>query len=105
MTSKWLLPTKGKYIFGYILLIGFINALYITDISKQVLGIPKPFGSLWLITFILFVVSASQFLSNKKWIFLGITSVFLSQILISLAWQDAKLGTILNLIILLENWL
>mgnify|MGYP001065411660 CR=1 FL=1 len=97
-----------KYLFGFILLIhglfhivGFVNAFYITDISKQVLGIPKPFGTLWLITFILFAVTASQFLNNKKWFYLGITAVFVSQALIIMAWKDAKLGTILNLIILL----
>ncbi|WP_296381568.1 hypothetical protein [Winogradskyella sp.] len=86
---------------GFIHLLGFAKAFLLTDLSKQVLGISKPIGSLWLITFILFVVSTSQFLNNKKWFYLGLISVFISQALIIMAWKDAKLGTIPNLIILL----
>ena len=33
---------------------GFVKAFSLTNISQHALGIPKPVGSLWLITFILF---------------------------------------------------
>lgn len=65
---------KLKYVFGFVLLIhglihlrDFINAFYSTEINQPTLGISKPIGSVWLIVFILFVVSASQFLTHKKW--------------------------------------
>ncbi|WP_299124252.1 DUF6544 family protein [uncultured Winogradskyella sp.] len=88
-------------IHGLIHLMGLVSAFLSTSIEKQVLGISKPIGALWLITFILFTVSAFQFLSNKHWFYLGITSAIVSQTLIIIAWNDTKLGTILNLIILL----
>lgn len=97
-----------RYIFAILLglhgllhLIGFVNAFFSTSIEKQVLGISKPIGSLWLVTFLLFIVSVTQFLGNKKWFYLAFIAVLLSQILIILTWKDAKFRTLPNLIIVL----
>lgn len=86
---------------GLIHLMGFVSAFFSTSMEKQVLGISKPIGSLWLVAFILFIVSATQFLGNKKWFYIAFITVLLSQILIILAWKDAKFGTLPNVIILL----
>ena len=80
-------------------LVGFVNAFYLTDINKQVLGISKPIGSFWLITFILFVIAAMQFITHKKWFYSAFVAIVISQILIIITWEDAKFGTILNTII------
>jgi len=53
------------------------------------------------VAFILFVVSATQFVGHKKWFYLAFKAVFLSQILIILTWKDAKFGTLANVIIVL----
>lgn len=99
-----------RYVFAILLgihalihLIGFVSAFFSTEISKQLLGISKPIGSLWLVTFILFIVTASQFLDNKKWFYIAFIAVLLSQILIIITWGDAKYGTIVNSIILLVS--
>ncbi|MBR9846077.1 MAG: hypothetical protein GYB35_08215 [Algicola sp.] len=96
-----------RYIFAAILgvhglihLIGFTNAFFTTSIEKQVLGISKPVGSLWLMAFLLFIISGLQFLTYKKWFYLAFIAVILSQILIIIAWKDARYGTIANIIIL-----
>jgi hypothetical protein len=90
-------------IHGLIHLMGFAKAFFETEMSKQVLGISKPIGSIWLITFILFMVSATQFLNHKKWFYLAFITVLLSQVLIIIAWQNAKFGSIFNLIILIVS--
>lgn len=97
-----------KYVFSFVLLIhacihlmGFAKAFYLTDIRQQVLGISKPVGSLWLIGFLLFIVSLVLYITNKKWFYIGFLAIVLSQILIIIAWQDAKFGTVVNIVILL----
>lgn len=86
---------------GVIHLLGYIKAFFETDISKQLVGVSKPIGYVWLVTFIMFMVVAVQFLMDKKWFYLALIAVLVSQILIILAWQDAKFGTVVNIIILI----
>lgn len=90
-------------IHGLIHLMGFVKAFYLTDINKQVLGISKPIGSIWLIVFLLFVISASQFLTHKKWFYIAFAAAFVSQILIIMTWKEAKYGTIINVIVFLVS--
>ncbi|AOW18208.1 hypothetical protein LPB03_12445 [Polaribacter vadi] len=85
---------------GLLHLIGFIKAFFTTEIFKGLLSISKPMGALWLLTFLLFLYASSALLNNKKWINLIIIAVCLSQYLIIMDWKDAKLGTILNIIVL-----
>lgn len=99
-----------KYVFTFLLLIhgiihllGFVKAFFSTEASQQVLGISKPIGAFWLVTFILFVVAAVSFFNDKKWFYIAVLAVCVSQILIITAWNDAKFGTILNVIILLVS--
>ncbi len=90
-------------IHGFIHLIGYATAFFETEISKQLVGVSKPIGSIWLVTFIMFIVVSLQFQTGKKWFYLGIFTVLVSQTLIILAWSDAKFGTIANIIILLVS--
>ena len=91
-------------IHGIIHLLGFIKAFFETDISIQLVGVSKPIGSIWLVAFLLFMVVAIQFLTGEKWFYIAFIAVFVSQILIVLAWQDAKFATIANIIILIVGF-
>jgi len=107
-----------RYIFAFILLIhglihlmGFVKAFKLADIQQLTQSISKPFGILWLITAVLFVAAGALFLfQNNAWWIVAIPAVVLSQFLIFGAWQDAKFGTIANVIALLgivvaiANW-
>jgi len=56
---------------------------------------------LWLLTAFIFITTAILFLLKKDaWLFFGVAAVIISQILIFTVWQDAKFGTIANVIIL-----
>ncbi|WP_431136844.1 DUF6920 family protein [Psychroserpens mesophilus] len=90
-------------IHGLIHLLGFVSAFFSTSIEKQLLSISKPVGTLWLIAFLLFIISGVQFLTYKKWFYLAFAAIVLSQVLIIIAWKDAKYGTIINVIILLTS--
>jgi hypothetical protein len=97
-----------KFVFSFILvihgllhLLGFVKAFFETDINRQVLGVSKPIGSIWLVTFIMFMVICIHFLTRKRWFYLAFIAVFVSQILIVLSWNESKYGTITNIIILL----
>ena len=97
-----------KFVFAFVVLIhgiihlmGFVKAFFSTEINKQMLGISKPIGALWLIVFILFIVVSATFLNNKKWFYVAFAAVLISQFLIITAWQDAKFGTIINILILI----
>jgi hypothetical protein len=60
-------------------------------------------GILWLIALILFLAAAIQLISHHDlWWITALAAVMLSQVLIILFWQDAKFGTIANIIILLS---
>jgi hypothetical protein len=97
-----------KYIFAFILLIhgsihfmGFAKAYNYGNITQLTKYISKPAGSLWLITAILFMAAVLLFLFKKEsWPYIAIVAAVTSQILIITVWKDAKLGTILNIIIL-----
>ncbi len=59
-------------------------------------------GMLWLIALLLFLAAGIQLISNHNlWWITALIGIILSQALIILVWQDAKFGTIANIIILL----
>lgn len=87
---------------GLIHLLGFIKAFNYAEISRLTQGISKPIGILWLVTTLLFLISLILFfLGNEGWWKVAAIGIILSQILIVLSWQDAKFGTIANVIILI----
>ncbi|MEQ8361346.1 MAG: hypothetical protein RH948_00670 [Cyclobacteriaceae bacterium] len=98
-----------KYIFSFVLLIhglihmmGFVKAFGLGQIAQLTKVISKPVGAVWLATTMLFVVAMVLFLLKKEsWPLLAIIAVALSQVLVFTTWQDAKFGTIANIIILI----
>lgn len=97
-----------KYLFAIIVLIhggihllGFIKAFNFSEIQQLTQPISRMTSLVWLFTFLLFFTTAVGLLLGKSWWFyLSMVSVFISQILIVAFWQDAKFGTIANVIIL-----
>lgn len=95
-----------KAIFACILLVhalihlmGFVKAFKLADIPQLTLPISKPMGILWLLTAILFAIAVLLlFFQNNIWWMVAIPAVILSQTLIFGTWQDAKFGTIANII-------
>ncbi len=89
-------------IHGMIHLLGFLKAYQLAEINQLAQNISKPIGILWLLALILFLTAAIQLISNHDlWWITALAAVILSQVLIILVWQDAKFGTIANIIILL----
>jgi len=89
-------------IHGMIHILGFLKAFQLAEINQLTQSISKPIGILWLIALILFLIAAIQFISNHDlWWITALAAVILSQVLIILFWQDAKFGTIPNIVILL----
>lgn len=88
-------------IHGLIHLLGFVKAFGLADVKQLTQTISKPFGTVWLLVCILFVITAIMYISkNGYWWLPGFIAVLISQILVILYWQDAKFGTIANVIIL-----
>ena len=84
-------------------LLGFLKAFQLAEINQLTQNISKPMGMLWLIALVLLLTAAVQLISsNDLWWITAFAAVILSQVLIILFWQDAKLGTIANIIILLS---
>lgn len=91
---------------GLIHLMGFIKAFNLGKIDQLTLEIPRFHGALWLLATLLFIITTASYLLNfEKWWFIGIFAVVVSQILIFMFWQDAKFGTIANIIILIVAFL
>ncbi len=91
------------FIHGMIHVFGFLKAFQLAEINQLTQNISKPMGILWLIALILFLAAAIQLISNHDlWWITAFAAVILSQVLIILFWQDAKFGTIANIIVLLS---
>ena len=87
---------------GLIHLFGFSKVFNLTAVSQLTLPISKTSGVLWLLATLLFLFTAVLFFLDKStWWIPAILAVLLSQYLIFSSWQDAKFGTIANVIILL----
>lgn len=90
------------FVHGSIHLLGFLKAFHLAEIPQLTQKITAPIGVLWGLTTVLFVTTAILFiLKLDNWLIAASASLALSQVLILMAWQDAKFGTAPNLIILL----
>jgi len=86
---------------GAIHLIGFLQAYKIIQIGQGNPEISKFAGILWLITFLLLLISGIAHLSKADWWYiLAFLGILISSIVIVLSWEEAKYGTIANIIIL-----
>ncbi|MFN8135287.1 MAG: DUF6544 family protein [Bacteroidales bacterium] len=89
------------FIHGAIHLMGFAKAFGYGENLPLSIGISRGSGILWLVTFLLFTISAVAFLYKADWwLWIGMTAALLSMALIITAWNDAKFGSIANIIIL-----
>jgi len=87
---------------GLIHLMGFIKAFRFAEINQLSLHIPKPWGIVWLLAFAVFSLSGLLLIVKYEyWWLFAFVGVVVSQVLIILYWQDAKFGTIANLLILI----
>ena len=82
-------------------LLGFIKAFRPQYISQLSRNISRPEGGVWALAFILLLAGGILYLQNNElWPAVTIGGVILSQVLITLNWEDARFGTFANLIIL-----
>jgi hypothetical protein len=89
-------------IHGLIHFMGFVKAFKLQEVATLTMDISKTLGIIWLavgVAFLLVVIGNG--LEKQWWPMLAIVSAVISQFLIVVAWQDAKAGTIANVIILL----
>ena len=92
------------FIHGIIHLFGFVKAFGLSEMQQLTQTITKPFGIVWLLAFVFFVLAGIMFASkNNYWWLFGFIAVVISQALIIYFWQDAKFGTIANVIILVAT--
>ncbi len=89
-------------IHGLIHFMGFSKAFGLADMKQLSIPISKPIGLFWLLTALLFLLSATLYLlKSGTWMYTCIIACLLSQVIIVLSWKDAKFGTIANGILLL----
>ena len=87
---------------GLIHLLGFVKGFKLAEVSQLMMPISKARGILWMLSFLLLLTAAALFAGRNNWWWVfGIAGAVLSQVLIFGTWQDAKFGTIANLIVLL----
>lgn len=100
-----------RYLFSFMLLahglihlMGFLKAYRFAEISQLVLPISKSAGFFWLTSSFLWLVAALLIILRKDaWWMVALPALILSQWLILTSWQDAKYGTIANVLVLLAG--
>ena len=87
---------------GLIHLMGVVKAYDPGRIGQLSQPVPKPVGWLWLFAAALFLFTAIVLITRQPWWWApGASAVLLSQGLIIVHWQDAKWGTLANLLLLI----
>jgi hypothetical protein len=86
---------------GLIHVLGFVKGFELREVKELTLPISKPLGVVWLTSTFLFFTYGTFYVFNSNYAWLsGLVAVVVSQIIIFLFWEDAKFGTIPNIIIL-----
>lgn len=89
-------------IHGLIHLFGFLKAYEIIKFEGFNIPISKSMGLLWLLAFLFFFGTwIMLILRLEKWWIFSIIGIILSQLLIFGFWQDARFGTLMNVLILI----
>lgn len=83
-------------------LLGFAKGFRLAQLEQLHKPVSKTWGILWLLAALLFLIAIILFLLNKNyyWV-IAFTAILLSQTLIFQHWQDARFGSIVNLLLLL----
>lgn len=100
-----------RYLFSLLLLahglihwMGFLKAYRFAEISQLAQPISKTAGLFWLSTSLLWMLAALLLILRKDaWWMVALPALILSQWLIFTSWQDAKYGTIANVLVLLAG--
>jgi hypothetical protein len=98
-----------KYLFLFVTLLhglihfmGFAKAFNYANFNQLTKEISKPMGVLWFVTATLFVLCVIFYLFKKEsWVYFAFLAIIFSQYLIVNNWQDAKFGTIANVMIMI----
>lgn len=86
---------------GMIHLMGAAKAFQWAEIKELSLPISRSWGYVWLAAAALFMIAAlAEMLHFKSWSYPALLAVLVSQVLVLAFWQDAKWGSVLNLILL-----
>ncbi|MFH1121513.1 MAG: DUF6544 family protein [Bacteroidota bacterium] len=89
-------------IHGLIHFLGFTKAFKFAEVSQLNQHIGKPAGMLWLSAGLLFLAATALFLMKADWWWIiALAAIVVSELLIIMNWQDAKFGTIANIILFL----
>jgi hypothetical protein len=87
---------------GLIHLLGFAKAFHYAELSQLTREISRPAGLLWLLCALAFTMAGGLLAARQaSWGWIALPALVLSQWLMFGSWQDAKFGTLANLIILL----
>lgn len=82
-------------------LMGLVKSFYTDFLPTLSRSISRSEGFLWFFCSLILITATIFFLMNAwYWPLMAISGALLSQFLISLNWEDAKYGTVLNLLIL-----
>ncbi len=94
------------FLHGAIHLLGFVKAFELSYLPHFPGNVSKLSGLFWLLVTVLLCISGIGFIKMKSWwSWLAIISVIISSVLIITVWQDARFGSIANLIILIVAFL
>ncbi|WP_273568058.1 DUF6544 family protein [Maribacter halichondriae] len=94
--------TLFLFFHGLLHFLGFVRAFAIGSMAEFTKEFSKPVGLLWLLTGLLFVLSALMILFRKEgWHWFVFMAAIVSQFLILTVWADAKYGTIANVMLLI----
>lgn len=97
---KWVIVLV-IFIHAFIHILGFYKSFNLLEIKSISMPISKISGILWLFTAILLISYAILSLLKTEYaLILGISAILLSQYLIISSWNDAKFGSLANLVIL-----
>ncbi|MBL7924691.1 MAG: hypothetical protein JNL88_10880 [Bacteroidia bacterium] len=92
------------FVHGGLHLLGFVKAFGFSEVKQLAQPISKRRGMLWLIAALLFLTAATIFaLRQSYWWWPAGLALLLSQLLIFSSWQDARYGTLANLLILVAS--
>ncbi|MEW6125725.1 MAG: hypothetical protein AB1757_01570 [Acidobacteriota bacterium] len=88
-------------IHGLIHWMGFAKAFNFAEMSQLTQPISRFQGLIWLLAAVLFLLTIPVFLLRQNWWWLiALPAIAISQFIIICSWQDAKFGTIANVIVL-----
>lgn len=84
---------------GLIHFLGFVKGFRLAEIDQLTQPISREVGLVWLVAGILFLGVMILLLVKKNWAWMpAVLAVVISQVLIFFSWEDAKFGTIANII-------